>query len=81
MATQTKDTAAIPHAPRSGTKLRTVLKQLLSAKGTTLDRLVKATGWQAHTVRAALTGLRKRGYVIERTSAQGGKTRYAIRKG
>ena len=28
--------------------------------------MIEATGWQAHTVRAAMTGLRKRGYPVER---------------
>jgi len=36
------------------------------------------TGWQAHSVRAALTGLRKRGYTITRTRAEDGATIYAI---
>jgi len=36
-------------------------------KGVTLDALVEATGWLPHTARAALTGLRKRGFAIERT--------------
>ena len=37
--------------------------------GATLTELVAATGWLSHTTRAALTGLRKRGYsiVIDRT--------------
>ena len=29
--------------------------------------LVEATGWLPHTTRAAITGLRKRGFSIERT--------------
>jgi hypothetical protein len=33
-------------------------------EGATIDALVKATGWLPHTTRAALTGLRKRGYAI-----------------
>ena len=28
--------------------------------------MVKATGWQPHTTRAALTGLKKKGCTIER---------------
>ena len=31
-----------------------------------------ATGWLPHTTRAALTGLRKRGYAIERSAGEGG---------
>jgi len=32
--------------------------------GATLDELVASTGWLPHTTRAALTGLRKRGFTI-----------------
>ena len=31
-----------------------------------MPALQKATGWQAHSVRAALSGLRKNGYTIAR---------------
>ncbi len=31
-----------------------------------------ATGWLPHTTRAALTGLRKRGYAVNREVADGG---------
>jgi hypothetical protein len=32
----------------------------------TLTGLMEATGWQHHTVRAAMTGLRKRGFELQR---------------
>ena len=32
--------------------------------GATIDELIDATDWLAHTTRAALTGLRKRGYAV-----------------
>ena len=32
--------------------------------GATIDEIVAATGWLPHTTRAALTGLRKRGYEL-----------------
>ena len=35
-------------------------------EGATLTELVEATGWQPHTTRAMLTGLRNKGHVIER---------------
>jgi hypothetical protein len=34
---------------------------------------MSAVGWLAHTTRAALTGLRKRGYAIERERAGKGE--------
>src|SRR5208337_2393059 len=32
--------------------------------GATIDELIDATGWLPHTTRAALTGLRKRGFAL-----------------
>jgi hypothetical protein len=52
-------------SPRSGSKQALVLAMLIKPDGATLDALVAATGWLPHTTRAALTGLRKRGYAIE----------------
>lgn len=36
-----------------------------------LDDMVVATGWQPHTTRAALTGLRKSGKIIESDKVDG----------
>ena len=42
------------------------LVELLERKdGATLDEIVKTTGWQGHSCRAAMTGLRKAGYTID----------------
>jgi hypothetical protein len=54
-----------PSAPRSGSKLAQVIDLLRQDGGATVDELIGATGWLAHTTRAALTGLRKRGYAVE----------------
>ena len=51
--------------PRTGSKQALLVDMLSQDTGATLDALVKATGWLPHTTRAALTGLRKRGFVIE----------------
>jgi DNA-binding MarR family transcriptional regulator len=48
------------------TKSATVLAHLQREHGATLAELVAATGWQPHTTRAMLTGLRKKGHAIER---------------
>jgi Protein of unknown function (DUF3489) len=53
-----------PSAPRGGTKLARVLALLERDHGATVEDLIAATGWLAHTTRAALTGLRKRGYAV-----------------
>ncbi len=62
---------------RPGGKLATILELLQRAKGAPLIDLEKATGWQSHSVRAALTGLRKREVVIQREK-QNGVTRYRV---
>jgi Protein of unknown function (DUF3489) len=51
-------------APRGGSKLAQVIKLLERNHGATIAELIAATGWLAHTTRAALTGLRKRGYAV-----------------
>jgi hypothetical protein len=57
-------TGAGPSAPRGGSKLMQVIELLQRNRGATIDELIAATGWLAHTTRAALTGLRKRGYAV-----------------
>ncbi len=54
-------------SPRKGSKQELVIGLLSDKAGATLDALVDATGWLPHTTRAALTGLRKRGFSIERS--------------
>ena len=46
--------------------------------GASLDALIKATGWLPHTTRAALTGLRKRGYAVERVRDESKGSLYRI---
>ena len=53
-----------PSAPRGGSKLARVIALLERNHGATIAELIAATGWLAHTTRAALTGLRKRGYTV-----------------
>ena len=51
-------------APRGGTKLAQVVELLQQDRGATINELIGATGWLPHTSRAALTGLRKRGFAV-----------------
>ena len=53
--------------PRPGSKIGTVIALLERKAGATLDEMVMATGGQPHTTRAALTGLRKKGRVIDKS--------------
>ena len=60
------ESPAIADLPRSGSKQALLVAMLAKDKGATLAALVEATGWLPHTTRAAMTGLRKRGFAIER---------------
>ena len=51
-------------APRAGSKLARAIEVLRSAKGMTIAELAGTMNWLPHTTRAALTGLRKRGYAV-----------------
>jgi len=52
-------------------KVGTILGLLSRAKGAKINELQKATGWQAHSIRAAIAGLRKRGITITRSQDNG----------
>ena len=54
------------------TKKAQILALLRRKRGASTRDLMARTGWQAHSVRAALTGLRKRGANIERRSEAAG---------
>jgi hypothetical protein len=56
--------SAGPSAPRGGSKLAQVIELLERDRGATIEELIAATGWLPHSTRAALTGLRKRGYAV-----------------
>lgn len=63
--------------PDEGTALKksTIVEQLLTCQeGASLDELTTATAWQPHSCRAFLTGLRKKGWVIDRTKRDDGTT-------
>lgn len=45
---------------RPGTKLAALVVALRCPQGATRLQLMLATGWQPHTVRAAISGLRRR---------------------
>ncbi|MEP6784722.1 MAG: DUF3489 domain-containing protein [Sphingomonadales bacterium] len=63
--------AAVPAAPAVVSKTATVITLLQRADGATLGDLVAATSWLPHTTRAALTGLRKKGHVIDKVKVDG----------
>jgi hypothetical protein len=67
-----------PNAPRPGSKLADVIALLDRDAGASIAELISATGWLPHTTRAALTGLRKRGYAITRQHTEEGGSVYRI---
>ena len=61
-----------PSSPPRRTKLALLRDMLGDPNGVRLQTLMLATGWQSHTVRAAISGLRKSGQDVTRTSDEGG---------
>ena len=64
--------------PAKPTKTATILKFLRRPKGAAIAELKKAVGWKDHSIRAALTGLRKKGYDIQRDKNDAGINRYRL---
>jgi Protein of unknown function (DUF3489) len=71
--------AANPSAtPARQTKKDSILALLQRPKGAAVSELIAVTGWQAHSVRAALTALRKEGKELVRDKNEAGGTLYRI---
>lgn len=68
--------SALPPAP-AFSKKAAVITLLERDTGASMPELIAATDWLPHTTRAALTGLRKAGHVVER-SRRDGATCYRI---
>jgi len=66
------------NAPRKGTKQAKLVGMLSRKSGVALSKASEALGWQNHTTRATLTGLKKRGYIIERKDRDGKDSVYSI---
>ena len=61
------------------TKKAQLIRMLQGKTGSDIAAISKRLGWQTHTTRAALTGLRKAGFEIAATKSADGKlTRYRI---
>jgi hypothetical protein len=61
---------------RGETKRAHVIALLERDTGATLNELIAATGWLPHTTRAALTGLRHKGFVLDKGKRADGTTVY-----
>src|SRR5215203_4794240 len=64
-------------APR-GPKRAQIIALMQRRTGATLNDMVETTGWLPHTTRAALTGLRHKGYVITKSKNAKAETVYRI---
>lgn len=62
-------------------KSELVKKLLRRGKGATLAELQDATAWQPHSVRAFLSGLRKKGEVLVKEQRKSGETAYRVSLG
>ncbi len=69
-------TAVNKRAPKNRGKLAGVLDLIRRPNGASIADLQNATGWQSHSVRAALTGFRKQGVEITRFKNGDGVTIY-----
>ena len=78
-----KSTTARPKAAgaRQGSKTAKALSLLKRSGGATLKDLMKATGWQAHSVRGFLSGTlrKKRGLTLTSTQGENRERRYSVK--
>lgn len=63
--------------PALPNKISLVMDLLHRPGGASLDDMVAATGWQPHSARAVLSGLRKQGHSLAKVK-QGGVTHYSV---
>ena len=63
---------------KAPTKQQQLAALVARDEGATLDQMIAATGWLPHTTRAALTGLKKKGYVISSDKVDGVRTYRAV---
>ena len=74
-AVETNDGGAVSPV---ASKQERLIELLLRDEGATLPAMVEQTAWQKHTVRAALTGLKKKGYGISSDKLDGVRTYRAV---
>jgi hypothetical protein len=60
-----------PGKPCAGGKRDAVLALLRACEGATMAQIARVTGWQAHSIRAFLSGLRKAGQIVMRSQRDG----------
>lgn len=64
--------------PKPPSKQQQLAALVVRDEGATLEQMIAATGWLPHTTRAALTGLKKKGYAISNDKVDGVRTYRAV---
>ena len=66
---------------RQGSKTETILELLKRPGGATSKELLKATGWQAHSLRGFLSGTvgKKMGLTVSSTKGEDGERSYSVK--
>ena len=56
--------------PRAETKQASLIALLQAPEGATMEVIIAATGWQAHTARGAISGVLRKALGLKVTSAK-----------
>ena len=66
---------------RDGTKTATILEMLKQLGGATAKELLKATGWQAHSLRGFISGTlgKKMGLTVDSAKGEDGEYTYSVK--
>ena len=75
--TSAAKTTALSAKPEPTTKNQQAIDLLAREGGVTLDEMSALAGWQPHSTRSFMTGLKKKGHVIESDKIDGVR-RYRI---
>jgi hypothetical protein len=80
-STKSTKRAKRPNGARKGTKAAKVLELLRRSDGATLKELMKATGWQPHSVRGFLSGTigKRLGLTVTSVKDSDGERRYSLK--
>jgi DNA-binding IclR family transcriptional regulator len=76
--TRSHTLAKQPPVGRPGTKQALLVELLGQSDGATVAEIQEVTGWQPHSVRAAITGLRRRGFAVIRACRSDGTQAYRV---
>jgi len=78
IAADDQQAGPVEPAAKPPRKQQQLASLLLRDEGATLDQMINVTGWLPHTTRAALTGLKKKGYALSSDKIDGVRTYRAV---